>query len=130
MSDRLNVSEESGLLPFLISGLDGWSRKKIKQRLQGGCVVVNGDKVTKHDHALKPGDKVEIRAVAKGVRHHDGELEILYSDGSLVAINKPAGLLSGSYGPPRISRWTLTHGRSSATKCVSGPRGHRSPSRR
>ena len=92
MSDRLRASEATTLLPFLTTELHGWSRSKIKQRLRTGCVVVNGELVSRHDHALKAGDEVEVRITARGSR--SGTLEILHSDGDLVAINKPTRLLS------------------------------------
>ena len=65
MSERLQVSEANSLLIFLCAKLQGWSKKKIKQRLQGGCVVVNGESVVKHDHQLNVGDGVEVLAPGK-----------------------------------------------------------------
>lgn len=99
MSDRLRVNEASSLLIFLNAKLQGWSKKKIKQRLQLGCVMVNGDSVVKHDHPLNVGDDVEV--LAQGKRFDASKtqsarvkLEILFSDRDLIVINKPAGLLS------------------------------------
>ncbi len=99
MSDKLRVSEGSGLLTFLNAKLQGWSKKKIKQRLQLGCVIVNGESVVKHDHPLNVGDDVEVLAQGKRfdaskVKTTSAKLEILFSDRDLVVINKPAGLLS------------------------------------
>lgn len=94
MTDRLRVNEAADLLTFLNTKLKGWSRNKIKQRLQAGCVTVNGGAVVKHDHALKVGDDIEVRALTKSVGRRVSQLEILYSDRDLIAINKPAGLLS------------------------------------
>ena len=94
MSDRLRVSEASGLLAFLNAQLKGWTRSTVKQRLKAGCVVVNGQPVTQFDYALKVGDDVEVRAAVKNVTSGPFRLEILYSDNDLIAINKPAGLLS------------------------------------
>lgn len=99
MSDRLRVSETGTLLLFLNAKLEGWSRKKIKQRLQTGCVTVNGESVIKHDHPLNVDDNVEVLAqgknfVASKAQQGSLKLDILYSDRDLVVINKPAGLLS------------------------------------
>ena len=96
MSDRFRVNETAGLLAFLTSHLNGWTRSKVKQRLQSGCVVVNGKSITKHDHPLNVGDAVEVRATAASGARGSSDLEILYSDRDLIAINKPAGLLSVS----------------------------------
>lgn len=94
MSDKLPVNEASTLLAFLGEKLHQWSRSKIKQRLQTGCVSVNGSAITQHDYALNPGDLVEVGAAAKPITGPITQLDILYSDRELIAINKPAGLLS------------------------------------
>jgi 23S rRNA pseudouridine1911/1915/1917 synthase len=56
MSDRLTVKASTTLIPFLTTQLQGWSRNTIKQRLKSGCVRVNGEQVTRHDHNLLVGD--------------------------------------------------------------------------
>ena len=94
MSDKLCVKEAAGLLEFLNAQLQGWSRKTIKQRLQAGCIRVNGAPVARHDFALNIGDRVDISAEARISDRPPPALEILYADRDLVAINKPAGLLS------------------------------------
>ncbi len=94
MSDRLTVKANTTLIPFLIAQLQGWSRSTIKQRLKHGCVSVNGERVTRHDHDLLPGDQVVVEASARGDSSVRPRLSILYEDRDLIAINKPAGLLS------------------------------------
>ena len=94
MSDKLYVKEFMGLLAFMQTQLQSWARNKIKQRLQTGCVSVNGVTVTQHDYQLKPNDLVEIGAASKPPSATPAQLEILYSDRDIIAINKPAGLLS------------------------------------
>ncbi len=96
MSDRLTVKANTTLIPFLIAQLQGWSRSTIKQRLKNGCVNVNGKQVTRHDHNLLAGDQVVVEASARGVSSVRPQLGILYEDRDLIAINKPAGLLSVS----------------------------------
>jgi len=94
MSEKLHVKASSGLLIFLGDQLQGWARSKIKQRLQSGCVSVNGVSITQHNYALNPGDLVEVGAAPKMAKSSAAQLEILYSDRDIIAINKPAGLLS------------------------------------
>ena len=94
MSDRLTVKVNTTLIPFLITQLQGWSRSTIKQRLKNGCVSVNGEPVTRHDHALLAGDLVIVEASVRGAASGRPQLGILYEDRDLIAINKPAGLLS------------------------------------
>jgi 23S rRNA pseudouridine1911/1915/1917 synthase len=98
VSEKLQVHESSSLLKFLVANLQAWARNKVKQRLQAGCVEVNGEVVLKHDHALKVGDSVVVQASARKVQRAMNRLDILYSDDDLVAINKPAGLLSVAAG--------------------------------
>jgi 23S rRNA pseudouridine1911/1915/1917 synthase len=75
--------------------LHNWARNKIKQRLQTGCISVNGITVTQHNHPLKPEDVVEISAANQSPSTAaPSQLTILYSDRDLIAIDKPAGLLS------------------------------------
>ena len=94
MTDRLTVKASTSLIPFLIAQLPGWSRSTIKQRLKNGCVIVNGDQVTRHDYPLQKGDQVVVEALAKGTSDVRSWLDILYQDRDLIAINKPAGMLS------------------------------------
>lgn len=94
MSEKLHVKEPTSLLVFLNTRLPEWARSKIKQRLQTGCVSVNGSSTTQHSFALNVGDLVEVGAANKVVNSSTSQLEILYSDRDLIAINKPAGLLS------------------------------------
>ena len=94
MSDRLTVKANTTLIPFLTAQLQGWSRSTIKQRLKSGCVSVNGEQVTRHDHDLLAGDQVVVEASARGASGVRPQLGILYKDRDLIAINKPAGLLS------------------------------------
>jgi 23S rRNA pseudouridine1911/1915/1917 synthase len=94
MSDRLTVKANTTLIPFLTAQLQGWSRSTIKQRLKSGCVSVNGEQVTRHDHDLLAGDQVVVEASARGASGVRPRLSILYEDRDLIAINKPAGLLS------------------------------------
>lgn len=94
MSERLRVNEATSLLAFLNTQLKGWARNKIKQRLKAGCVFVNSQPTMQYDYELKVGDAVEVRAAIKNTHGGTSRLEILYSDSDLIAINKPAGLLS------------------------------------
>ena len=96
MSDRLQVDESGPLLAFLVKRLDGWRRGTIKDRLRLGCVHVNGEATTRHDHPLRPGDAVVVHAKAAGSSPSRtlGGLPALHVDDHLVAIHKPPGLLS------------------------------------
>ena len=94
MSEKFQVREAAGLLEFLQAQLKGWSRNTIKQRLQTGCVRVNGAPVSPRARALAAGDRVEVSAVPAAGARAPARLDILHADRDLVAIDKPAGLLS------------------------------------
>jgi len=96
MGQQYKVRQRGKLLPFLFETLEGWSKKTVKQRLQGASVAVNGMVTTKHDFILSENDIVEVGVVQKTGRVTPAvkTLEIIYRDKDLIAINKPAGLLS------------------------------------
>ena len=96
MAQQYKVKQRGKLLEFLFSNLDGWSKKRVKQRLQGSSVAVNGTVTTKHDFILNVDDVVEVGVVQRtgGSAQTATRLEIIYQDKDLIAINKPAGLLS------------------------------------
>lgn len=98
MAEKFKVTKPTKLLEFLFITLSGWSKKKIKQRLQNSTVTVNGIVTTKHDYPLTQGDIVQIDALERTIvthtLHSHQKFEILYQDQELIAINKPAGLLS------------------------------------
>jgi 23S rRNA pseudouridine1911/1915/1917 synthase len=88
---------EGPLLPWLLAALHPTNRTRVKQLLGHGCVLVNGTAVTRHDHPLQPGDRVAVArqgtapAASAGARP---TLPVVYEDGALVVIDKPAGLLA------------------------------------
>ena len=100
MAQQYTVTQRGKLLAFLFETLasnEGWSKKTVKQRLQGSSIFVNGQVQTKHDYILTPNDIVSIGS-AQRTGHHTNtqqvKLEIIHQDKDLIAINKPAGLLS------------------------------------
>ena len=94
MAEKLTVKQKAKLLDFLFANLDGWSKKTIKQRLQSSCITVNDEFVTKHDYFLQVDDIVEVGSNKRISVKTLNKLEILFQDKDLIAINKPAGLLS------------------------------------
>ncbi|MDA0666560.1 MAG: RluA family pseudouridine synthase [Planctomycetota bacterium] len=94
MSNRIVVEQAGELFSLLVEQLNDWSRNKVRQRLQNGCVLVNGRAIAQARHNLKVDDVVEILARGHGVSRTTAHLEPLFQDHSLIAIYKPAGLLS------------------------------------
>jgi len=96
------VTEPAQLRAFLRQGLATWKRATLEARLKAGCVRVNGRTVTKPNALVAAGDVVEVVAEGEGESEAAGPprapagIAILYADEQLVAIDKPAGLLSVS----------------------------------
>ncbi len=88
----INVASEGELLKLLYEELKNLPRGKVKSYLEHRQVLVNGVVTTKFNHPVKSGDTVKI-ALGEGAQKAHG-IEIIYEDEYLLAVNKPAGLLS------------------------------------
>lgn len=86
------VLEKGKLLETLYVLFKDLSKKKIKNYLKDGGVLVNGKVVTKYDAIVKKNDIIELSKINK--THKKSNLDIIYEDEYFLAINKPAGLLS------------------------------------
>jgi len=80
---------------FLSQADPAFSRSQIKYAIEEGDVTVNGKepKVSQH---LKDGDIVELHlepAVEAAAAPQDIPLNIVYEDGSIIVVNKPAGMV-------------------------------------
>ena len=87
------VHEETTLLPFLLANVKGKSRNNLKSLLARRLVAVDGKPEHRFDHPLAPGQIVTILSVSAPERD-SLPFEIIHEDDHLIAINKPAGLLS------------------------------------
>ena len=96
MAQQYIVKQRGKLLEFLFTNLEGWSKKKIKQRLQGSGITVNSEVTTKHDFIVSIDDIITVGVVQRAGTSTplNNKLEIIYQDKDIIAINKPAGLLS------------------------------------
>ncbi len=97
---RLNTSKEERLLDALKRAFPDWKTTTLKQRLKNGLVLVNGKSVVSGAAMIAPGSSVEL--LAKPVspaswfpaKLGEPPMDILYADDSLIAVDKPSGLLS------------------------------------
>ena len=102
-SYKVNRSDE--LLEFLLKKMDT-SRNNVKNLLSHHMVLVNGSPVSQYNLMLAKDDEVKItkKPVTNMPRVKENKnkkekpkrvyLDIIYEDDDLIAINKPAGLLS------------------------------------
>ena len=90
---QFTVGEETTLLPFLQVQYPEKSRNFVKGLLTRGQVLIEGKPVTHYAARLLPGQTVSVQV---GPPPTGAELPfpILYEDEELLAIDKPAGLLS------------------------------------
>lgn len=88
---EFTATEPDALLPFLLKHIPDKSRNTVKNLLTAGCVAVGGKTVTKHDHPVKPGDVIRVGTQEPPELK---KIHILYEDDVLLAVSKPAGLLS------------------------------------
>ena len=88
---EMEYTVEAGgpLLPFLLERVRG-SRNHVKSLLTRGQVAVDGKTVTRHDHPLTPGQRVAVLAAPRPA----APFPVLYEDGRILVVDKPAGLLS------------------------------------
>ena len=89
------VKKSMELLPFLLEMMSKSSRNSVKSILTRGQVTVNGKMVTKHNHPLQAGQRVEILKNRAAMKEETlVGVTILHEDDDIIVINKEAGLLS------------------------------------
>ena len=86
------VTENNTLLESIYLFKKDLSKKTIKNYIKNKMVNVNGKCITNTNNMVNIGDKIEIFYDKKEIPVYN--LEIIYEDEYLIAINKPAGLLS------------------------------------
>ena len=86
------VDNEISLLEAIFNFKRDLSKKSVKNYIKNKMVMVNGKVVTNSSNLLSKNDLVEICYEKRIIPKYD--LDILYEDEYLIAINKPSGLLS------------------------------------
>ena len=96
MTERILADKPERLIALLRRSLPDWKRKTLEQRVMAGCVSVNGQRVTRND-LVASGDEVVVMGLdAAAATAPARGLPAVYEDDVLIAIDKPAGLLSVS----------------------------------
>ena len=90
---RYPVTEKGYLLEFLLERVRGKSRNAVKHLLSGRQVAVDGKVVTRFAWPLEPGEVVTLLPRSREEKAA-APFPILYQDRDLIAIDKPAGLLT------------------------------------
>jgi 23S rRNA pseudouridine1911/1915/1917 synthase len=115
VSDRLEAfmfekEEKERLDVFLTACLPEFSRSRIQGLIRDGSVCVGGEPVTKTGRDLETGEHVEIRIpapVPSGLVAENIQLDIIFENGDLLVVNKPAGMVV--HPSPGHDSGTLVH---------------------
>lgn len=91
---KVTVTENTTLLPFLFQTLHQQSRTSVKALLGRGHISVNGTVTRQFDTPLAPPDVVSIHYGRGKVEFNNPLLNIVWEDDSLIVVNKKEGLLS------------------------------------
>lgn len=95
-NDReLRVREDGTLLAFLLAALSAKSRNHVKGLLRRGQIAVDGVVCTDYARPLRAGQCVTLRAAPVSSAAAP-PFAVLYEDAELMAVDKPAGLLTVS----------------------------------
>ena len=86
------VNKDISLLGAIFEFKKDLSKKSIKNYIKNKMIRVNDIVITNNNYLLENGDIIEISYEKRVIPKYD--LDILYEDEYLIAINKPSGLLS------------------------------------
>ena len=81
---------------FLLTQLSGTSRNRVQKAADAGFIMANGRPV-KRSYKVKPEDVIQVMLdrphYENKITPEDIPLNIVYEDGDLMVINKPAGMV-------------------------------------
>lgn len=90
--EEIKVKKQDSLINTISNQKSYLSKKKIKQYLKYNMVKVNNKTITNANYNVLENDIITINYEEKVIVYNN--LEILYEDKDIIAINKPSGLLS------------------------------------
>lgn len=99
-----------GRLDAVLSALTGASRSQVAGWITGGCVQVAGQPALKPALKLRGGEVIGVSVPPPPdatVRPENVPLDVLFEDESLIAVNKPAGMIT--HPAPGVSTGTLVN---------------------
>lgn len=82
------------LLDWLLTHRPGLKRAAAKGLLRSGRVTVNGVVAHRHDHPVEHGDMVRVGPAVADRSLSAAGLRVVFEDDAVVAVEKPAGLLT------------------------------------
>ena len=88
---KIIVKKDGELLDYLVNNID-MPRKKIKEYLTHGSIIVNNTKTTKYDYKVYSGNTIIINT--KNNNKYELPFDIIYEDKHIIVVNKPSNLLT------------------------------------
>jgi 23S rRNA pseudouridine1911/1915/1917 synthase len=90
------VTEETGLRldRVVVAHFPELSRTRVQELIEEGLVLLNG-RTAKDSHKVRVNDVIEVQPKKRPPLRAEPEaipLDVLYEDGDLIAVNKPAGM--------------------------------------
>lgn len=124
MADTTNASDDTILIEDntrvrewnVDQNFDGWRLDKFLQNRIGNISRTYAGKIAKHGDVevhpprkikagtfLRDGDRVVVREHLDPEHVQDPQVDVIYEDNVMVALNKPAGMLIHEIGPTRLN---------------------------
>ena len=91
---QLPVKEAMPLMEFLMKEMNGISRNRVKDLLQGHGITVDRKLVTQFDFMLSPGQTVLVSRHKRSTELLNKYVKVIYEDKDLIVIEKSVGILS------------------------------------
>ena len=89
------VTHPDQLLAFLVHNLPGEGRKRLKNLLAAGRVLVDSQAVRQFDHPLQTGQRITVVPRQAAIQRQGlPTLPVVHEDEFLIVVNKPSGLLT------------------------------------
>ncbi|MDP4282494.1 MAG: RluA family pseudouridine synthase [Bacteroidota bacterium] len=117
---KIKSDHPTTLAGFLKEVFPEASGSTVKKWILHGLVSINGKIVKRPDIALKPGDEVEYHKKGTPLDTPDLPFPVLYMDDDIIAVDKPAGLLT--YGERGTSGTSVYKILTDYIKDQTGPR--------
>ena len=104
---KLEVTTPMPLMEFLMKEMNGISRNRVKDMLQGHGIQVDRKLVTKYDFLLQPGQTVLVSRHKRSTELLSKYVKIIYEDKDLIVIEKSEGILSMASAPGQFCVKTI-----------------------
>lgn len=103
----LPVKDAMPLMEFLLKEMNGISRNRVKNLLQGHGITVDRKLVTQYNFILQPGQTVQVSRHKRSTELLNKYVKIIYEDKDIIVIEKSEGILSMASAPGQFCVKTI-----------------------